>query len=76
MNGSYTCIVINFFFKTDNIYTESSGHSTYNVNSCMMHRRVNQFMIFFQASVEACHVHKFAQARPCNAMHYTSLLLQ
>ena len=25
-----------------------------------------------QASVEVCHVHKFAQARPCNAMHYTS----
>ena len=30
-------------------------------------------MIYFQASVEACHVHKFAQARPCNAMHYTSI---
>ena len=33
----------------------SVRHSTFNVNSCMMHkRRVNQFMINFQASVEAC----------------------
>ena len=52
----------------------NSHNEPIDVNSCMMHkRRVNQFsMINFQASVEACHVHNLAQARPCNAMYFTS----
>ena len=34
-------------------------------------------MIYFQASVEACHVHNLAhmQARHCNTMHYTIVIL-
>ena len=46
------------FFSEQTNYTESSGHSIFNFDSCSMHkRRVNQFMINFRASVEVCHVY-------------------